>query len=93
MDGRTDGRNDGRTDVNQYTPTFQSGGTIKCKNKMMIFSVHRVHKPVVVAKILQEALRVSWNFSSADWLHHMMKAEKSFFQSEIYIKISPIIMF
>ena len=27
--------------------------------------------PVVVAKILQEALRASWNFSSAHWLHHV----------------------
>ena len=38
-------------------------------------------KPVVVAKILQEALRASWNFSSAHWLHHLMNVKKSNFNS------------
>ena len=32
-------------------------------------------KPVVVAKILQEALRASWNSSSAHWLHHPMNVK------------------
>ena len=27
-------------------------------------------EPVVVAKIVQEALRASWNFSFGHWLHH-----------------------
>ena len=34
-------------------------------------------EPVVVAKILQEALRASWNFSSAHWLHHPMNVTKT----------------
>ena len=41
-------------------------------------------KPVVVAKILQEALRVLWNFSSAHWLHHPMNVKKSNFNFYIY---------
>ena len=32
-------------------------------------------KPVVVAKILQEAIRTSWNFSSAHWFHHPMNVK------------------
>ena len=32
-------------------------------------------EPVVIAKILQEALRASWNFSSAHWLHHPMNVK------------------
>ena len=33
-------------------------------------------KPVVVAKILQEALRALWNFSFVHRLHHPMNAKK-----------------
>ena len=33
-------------------------------------------KPVVVAKILQEALHTSWNFRSAHWLHLSMNVKK-----------------
>ena len=33
-------------------------------------------KPVFVAKILQEALRASWNFGSSHWLHHPMNVKK-----------------
>ena len=40
-------------------------------------------KPVVVAKILQEALHTSWNFSFTHWLHHPMKVKKSNFNSSI----------
>ena len=36
-------------------------------------------KPVVVAKILQEAFRASRNFSSAHWIHHPMNVRKSNF--------------
>ena len=32
-------------------------------------------KPVVIAKILQEALRASWNFSDDHWLHHPMNVK------------------
>ena len=38
-------------------------------------------KPEVVAKILEEMLHSSWNFSSAHWFHHMMNTEKSNFNS------------
>ena len=41
-------------------------------------------KPEVVDKILQEALRASWNFSSAYWLHHPMNVKKSNFNFHIY---------
>ena len=44
-------------------------------------------KLVVVAEILQEALRASWNFSSADWLYHPMsvKTQISIFKSHTHI--------
>ena len=49
--------------------------TIKCKYeiKFDFFDVHRVMKPVVVAKDLQKARR---NFSSAHWLRHQMNVKK-----------------
>ena len=45
------------------------------------FYIHCMMKPVVVAKILQEALHDSWNFSSSHWLHHAMNIKKSNFNS------------
>ena len=55
---------------------------IKCKSRVKIwfFDVHRM-KPVVVTKILQEALCASWNFSSAHWLSHPIFVKKSNFNS------------
>ena len=50
---------------------------VSIKVKIWFFDVHPVMKPVVVAKILQETLRASWNFSSTHWLHHPMNVKKS----------------
>ena len=36
---------------------------------------------LVVAKILQESLSASWNFSSAHWLHHPLTVKISNFNS------------
>ena len=44
--------------------------------KIRFFDLHRVMKPVVLAKILQEALCASWNFSFTHWLHHLMNIKK-----------------
>ena len=41
-------------------------------------------KPVVVAKIQQEALRASWNFADDHWLHHPMNVKETKFNSYIY---------
>ena len=38
-------------------------------------------KLVVVAKILQEVLQASWNFSSNHYLHHPMNVKKLNFDS------------
>ena len=48
----------------------------KYKNWKLFFNLYDVMKTVVVAKIVHEALRAPWNFSSAHCLHHIMKVEK-----------------
>ena len=45
-------------------------------------------KPVVVAKILQEAFRASWNFSSVHRLHHPMNVKNQILI--LKIEIGPI---
>ena len=56
--------------------------SVNIKVKIWFFDVHRVMKPVVVAKILQEA----WNFSSAHWLHYPMNVKKNQF---LILKTTP----
>ena len=51
--------------------------SVNIKVKIWLVDVHWVMKPEVVSKILHEALRTSWNFSSAHWLHHPMNVKKS----------------
>ena len=52
---------------------FKVGGI---KIESLFFNLHDVMKTVVIAKILHEAQRASWNFSSTHCLHHIIKVKK-----------------
>ena len=62
--------------------------SVNIKVESLFFNLHDVMRTVVVAKILHEA-GASWNYNSAQCLHHIMKVEKLTFNS-IYGRVSSI---